>query len=139
MDVPKPTQRTRQSASLQRHRPPETNTTPTWRATLRRGREIGLTDRTRQLGLTKTCNLSHNPACTDGDITQLRDLHTAMDRVILACYGWTDLDPGRGFHANERGQTRYTISPAARRDLFRRLLTLNLEIAAREAATGDDQ
>lgn len=92
----------------------------------------------RQLGLTKTYNLFHNPACTDGDIAQLRDLHAGMDRAILACYGWTDLDPGHGFHANERGQTRYTISPAARRDLLRRLLALNLEIAAAEAAQGGD-
>ncbi len=92
----------------------------------------------RQLGLTKTYNLFHKPACTDDDIAQLRDLHAAMDRAILACYGWTDLDPGHGFHANERNQTRYTISPAARREMLRRLLALNLEIAAREAATGGD-
>ena len=57
----------------------------------------------------------------------------AMDRAILACYGWTDIDPGHGFHANERGQTRYTISPTARRQILQRLLALNLEIAAREA------
>jgi hypothetical protein len=56
-----------------------------------------------------------------------------------ARYMWTDLDPGHGFHANERGQTRYTISPAARRDLLRRLLALNLEIAAREARAGDER
>lgn len=89
---------------------------------------------TRQLGLTKTYNLFHNPACVDGDIVRLRELHAAMDGAILACYGWTDLDPGHSFHVNERGQTRYTISPVARRDLLRRLLALNLEIAAREAA-----
>lgn len=56
-----------------------------------------------------------------------------MDRANLACYGWTDIDPGHGFHANERGQTRYTISPTARREILQRLLALNLEIAAREA------
>ena len=56
-----------------------------------------------------------------------------MDRAILACYGWQDLDPGHGFHQNERGQTRYTISPAARREVVRRLLELNLEVAAKEA------
>jgi len=56
---------------------------------------------------------------------------------FLTRYTWTDLDPGHGFHANERGQTRYTISPAARRDLLRRLLALNLEIAAREATPGE--
>jgi hypothetical protein len=56
-----------------------------------------------------------------------------MDRAILACYGWQDLDAGQGFHQNERGQTRYTISPAARSELLRRLLALNLTVAAREA------
>lgn len=90
----------------------------------------------RQLGLTRTYNLFHNPECTDADIACLRELHAAMDRAILACYGWTDLDPGHGFHANERGQTRYTINPEARRELLRRLLALNLEIAAREAKDG---
>jgi Eco57I restriction-modification methylase/MmeI, target recognition domain len=88
----------------------------------------------RQLGLTKTYNLFHNPQCADVDIASLRELHAKMDRAILACYGWTDIDPGHGFHANERGQTRYTISPTARRELLRRLLALNLEIAAHEAA-----
>ena len=88
----------------------------------------------RQLGLTKTYNLFHKPDCADADIARLRELHAAMDRAILACYGWTDIDTGHGFHVNERGQTRYTISPTARRDILRRLLALNLEIAAREAA-----
>ena len=88
----------------------------------------------RQLGLTKTYNLFHKPECTDTDIARLRELHAAMDRAILACYSWADIEPGHGFHQNERGQTRYTISPTARRDILRRLLALNLEIAAREAA-----
>jgi len=56
-----------------------------------------------------------------------------MDRANLACYGWADIDSGHGFHANERGQTRYTISPTARREILQRLLASNLEIAAREA------
>jgi len=96
----------------------------------------------RQLGLTKTYNLFHKPACGDADIVRLRELHAALERAILAWYGWTNpsagsgqaIDPGHDFHQNERGQTRYTISPTARRDILRRLLALNLEIAAREAA-----
>ena len=88
----------------------------------------------RQLGLTRIYNLFHNPECGDADIARLRELHGEMDRAILVCYGWTDIDPGHGFHANERGQTRYTISPTARREILRRLLALNLESAAREAA-----
>lgn len=88
----------------------------------------------RSLGLTKTYNLVHNPACDDPDVARLRALHADLDRAILACYGWTDLDPAHAFHQNDRGQTRYTVSPAARCEILRRLLALNLEIAAREAA-----
>jgi hypothetical protein len=86
----------------------------------------------RQLGLTKTYNLFHDPACTDADIVRLRELHAAMDRAILACYGWQDLDLAHGFYENDRGQLRYTIAPAARTTLLSRLLALNLEYAKEE-------
>lgn len=90
----------------------------------------------RNLGLTKTYNLFHDPECRDSDIQRLRDLHAEMDRAILACYRWQDLEPGHGFHQNERGLTRYTISPPARREILRRLLALNLQIAETEAQSG---
>jgi len=86
----------------------------------------------RNLGLTKTYNLVHDPNCTDPDIVRLRELHAAMDRAILACYGWEDLDLGHGFWQNDRGQTRYTLSPNARREVLARLVELNLEMARRE-------
>jgi hypothetical protein len=89
----------------------------------------------RQLGLTKTYNLFHKRECSDADIARLRELHAEIDRAILVCYCWTDIDPGHGFYQNERGHTRYTISPTARREILRRLLALNLEIAAREAVS----
>ena len=62
------------------------------------------------------------------------DAHGAMHRAIVACYGSTDIDPGHGIHKNGCSQTHYTISPIARPEILRRLLALNLEIAAREAA-----
>ena len=83
----------------------------------------------RQLGLTKTYNLFHNPACQDADIVRLRELHAEMDRAVLACYGWDDLDPGHGFYQNDRGQTRFTLSPKVRREVLARLVALNLEMA----------
>lgn len=86
----------------------------------------------RQEGLTKTYNRFHNPAEESADIARLRALHAELDRAILACYGWEDLEPGHGFHQNERGQTRYTVSGVARREILARLLKLNLEVAARE-------
>ena len=57
-----------------------------------------------------------------------------MDHDVIASYGWQDLDPGHGFHKDERGQTRFTISPAARREILRRLLELNLQIGETEEA-----
>lgn len=84
----------------------------------------------RSLGLTKTYNLFHDPECRDADIQRLRDLHAEMDRAILACYGWHDLDPQHGFYPNDRGQVRYTISPAARREILARLLRRNAELAS---------
>ncbi len=79
----------------------------------------------RQIGLTKTYNLFHNPTCQDADIQRLRELHAEMDRAILACYGWQDLDLQHDFYPNDRGQVRYTVSPEARRALLRRLVELN--------------
>jgi hypothetical protein len=87
----------------------------------------------RQLGLTRTYNLFHNRECRDEDIVKLRELHEQLDKAILDCYGWSDLALGHDFHANERGQIRFTISPSARRELLRRLLELNLAISETDA------
>jgi hypothetical protein len=54
---------------------------------------------------------------------------SAMAHAMLTCHGWPELDPAHGFHQNERGQTRYTISPTARREILRRLLVLNRALA----------
>jgi hypothetical protein len=82
----------------------------------------------RQLGLTKTYNLFHDTTCRDADIVRLRELHAEMDRAVLACYGWGDLAPGHGFHQNERGLMRFTVSPDARREMLARLVELNWEV-----------
>jgi len=87
---------------------------------------------TRNLGLTKTYNLLHDPNCTDPDIRRLRELHAEMDRAILTCYGWDDLDPQHGFYQNERGQTRLTVCPTARTELLTRLLGVNHELSGED-------
>jgi hypothetical protein len=84
----------------------------------------------RQLGLTKTYNLFHDPACTDADIVRLRELHAEMDRAVLSCYGWQEVELRHGFHQSDRGQTRFTVSPEARRALLQRLLALNQQLTA---------
>ena len=42
-------------------------------------------------GLTKTYNRFHDPNESDTDIVKLRELHAAMDRVVLDAYGWNEI------------------------------------------------
>jgi hypothetical protein len=68
----------------------------------------------------------------------LRRLHRELDIAIRDAYGWTDLDLDHDFHEvetlPENDRVRYTISPAARKEVLRRLLALNHERAASETA-----
>lgn len=71
-------------------------------------------------------------------ILELRSLHVELDHAILAAYGWPNLDLGYGFHEieylAENDRVRYTISPDARKEVLRRLLALNHQRAAVQAA-----
>ena len=100
------------------------------------------------LGLTKIYNLFHArdlssemiAKVSKKDITaaasnleallELRRLHVDLDLAILNAYGWQDLDLKHGFHENEtlpeNDRLRYTISPAARREVLSLLLKKNL-------------
>ncbi|MBX3282887.1 MAG: restriction endonuclease [Acidobacteria bacterium] len=108
------------------------------------------------LGLTKIYNLFHDPELSveivqetsgkDEDIAregydgllELRRLHVEMDNAVRDAYGWHDLELGHDFHEvetlPENDRTRYTISPAARKEALKRLLALNHERATEEAA-----
>jgi hypothetical protein len=72
-------------------------------------------------------------------ILDLRRLHRELDIAIRDAYGWADLDLGHDFHEietlPENDRVRYTISPAARKEVLRRLLALNHQRAAVEGAT----
>ncbi|WP_461296682.1 Eco57I restriction-modification methylase domain-containing protein [Streptomyces harbinensis] len=83
----------------------------------------------RNIGLTATYNLVHNPDCTDGDIVELRSIHRQIDIATAQAYGWDDLlgaDNGldHGFHATDQG-IRYTIGLIARTEILDRLRELN--------------
>jgi hypothetical protein len=75
-------------------------------------------------GLSNTYNRFHNPEVSAEDISQLRQLHTDMDRAVALAYGWRDLDLQHGFHETKQG-VRFTISDTARRAVLSRLLILN--------------
>ncbi|MFE8947970.1 Eco57I restriction-modification methylase domain-containing protein [Streptomyces sp. NPDC007856] len=95
----------------------------------------------RDMGLTDTYNLVHDPDCEDRDIVELRGIHEEIDKATLEAYGWHDLldDSGQtppadptherfpldhGFHETDQG-TRYTIGLLARTEIIDRLRQLN--------------
>lgn len=43
-------------------------------------------------GLTSAYNAIMNPDCEDPRVAELRSLHEQLDRVVLAAYGWPDID-----------------------------------------------
>ncbi len=71
-------------------------------------------------------------------LLELRRLHVALDNAVRDAYGWTDLNLGHHFveveTLPENDRVRYTIGPAARKEVLKRLLALNQERARREAA-----
>lgn len=94
----------------------------------------------RKTGLTKTYNLVFDRNCTDDAIEELRLIHRAIDDATIRAYGWEDriaaaggLD--HGFH-NVGRQTRFTIGPAAQREILDSLLELNHDRYAEEVTQG---
>ncbi|APU16141.1 Eco57I restriction-modification methylase domain-containing protein [Actinoalloteichus fjordicus] len=91
----------------------------------------------RQLGLTKLYNQVFSADYVDDDLTELRRIHRAIDEATVRAYGWDDLldQLDHGFHPAGK-DTRYTIGPAAQREILDRLLELNHERYAQEVAEG---
>lgn len=62
-------------------------------------------------------------------LLELRRLHVALDLAVRDSYGWKDLDLEHDFYEvetlPENDRIRYTISPAARREVLKRLLAEN--------------
>lgn len=101
-------------------------------------------------GLTTTYNRFHDPAEDAPAIQRLRELHAAMDHAVLTAYGWSDLiEQGRTTcefipdYYDEPEQDggdpipksiRYRWPDATRDEVLARLLKLNAERAAAEAA-----
>jgi hypothetical protein len=109
---------------------------------------LGLTDlynlfHERDLTPSEVARVSKKPAEAETGyqgILQLRVLHRELDEAVLAAYGWTgQIALGHDFHEvetlPENDRVRFTISPTARKELLRRLLAINHERAAQEAAT----
>jgi len=97
----------------------------------------------RNEGMTKTYNRFHDPAETAEDIQRLRELHAAMDRVVLDSYGWYDLAARAApIFLDETNEDDHTYQgrlfwPSEFRDeVLARLLALNAERHAEEVRLG---
>lgn len=106
----------------------------------------------RNMGLTDTYNLVHDPDCRDADIIELRRIHEEIDKATVEAYGWHDLldetgqtlpaDPAHetflldhGIHVTDQGP-RYTIGLLARTEIIDRLRQLNHQAYADEVHLG---
>jgi hypothetical protein len=71
-------------------------------------------------------------------LLELRRLHVQLDLAVRDAYGWQNLPLEHDFYEVETlaedDRIRYTISPAARKEVLRLLLALNHERATQEAA-----
>lgn len=108
---------------------------------------VGLTDlynlfHDRELTPAEVARVSKKPAEAEAGhkgVLQLRALHRELDEAVLVAYKWTgQVGLVHDFHEvetlPENDRVRYTISPAARKEVLRRLLALNHERSAQEKA-----
>ncbi|MFF4960972.1 Eco57I restriction-modification methylase domain-containing protein [Streptomyces sp. NPDC001222] len=108
--------------------------------------------RARNMGLTSTYNLVHDPDCQDADIVELRRIHREIDKATVEAYGWHDMlnapeeaspaNPAyetysldHGFQETDQG-IRYTIGLLARTEIIDRLRELNHQTYADEVHLG---
>lgn len=87
------------------------------------------------LGLTKTYNRVHDADEHDSEIAVLRKCHVELDYATRDAYGWTDLDLKHHHWETPQGM-RFTICAEAKDELLDRLLELNHQRYAEEAAAG---
>jgi len=97
-------------------------------------------------GLTKTYNRFHDPYEHDPQIERLRELHSDVDRAVLAAYGWDDIPTGCDFildyaideeeWGSKKKPYRYRWPDDVRDDVLARLIERNAERAAEEQRSG---
>ena len=97
-------------------------------------------------GMTRTYNRFHDLYETDPRITELRELHAAMDRAVLDAYGWTDILTDCGLlldyeideaaWGRKKKPYRYRWPDTVRDEVLARLLALNADRAAAESRAG---
>lgn len=93
------------------------------------------------VGLTDLLNLMHDPSANQ-HVKLLRDKLRCLDEVVVAAYGWTDIDLQHGFqevsYFSGQDRIRYTISEPARLEILRRLAALNRQRHQEEQAAAQN-
>jgi hypothetical protein len=105
-------------------------------------------------GLTETYNRFHNPDENGVEISELRDLHAAMDRSVLDAYGWDDIKPtcefildyeeavdgdeDTGGARKRKKPWRFRWPDEIRDEVLARLLELNSQRVAEEKKWSDE-
>jgi hypothetical protein len=93
-----------------------------------------------KIGLTSTYSRVFDSTENSSGIANLRSIHAQIDNAVVRAYDWESRIAGvggldHGFHEVGR-ETRYTIGPAAQREVLDGLLELNHERYAEEVAQG---
>lgn len=93
-------------------------------------------------GLTKLYNDFHDSDVDNDKILMLRNLQVQMDEMVFKSYHWEDISTQSTHflkhdfyeleYLPENDNVRFTISPEARKEIFKRLLQLNHERHAEE-------
>ncbi len=100
----------------------------------------------RQDGLTDIYNMFNSPEENCADILRIRELHAAMDRMVLDAYGWRDIPIACEFLLDyevdefesdgKKKPWRYRWPDDVRDEILARLLELNAQRAKEEARSG---
>ena len=96
----------------------------------------------RAEGMTKTYNRFHDIYEADPRIMELRELHSAIDRIVLDAYGWSDIPTDCDFlldyeideatWGRKKKPYRYRWPDRVRDEVLARLLALNAQRATAE-------
>ena len=89
-----------------------------------------------KIGLTDLQNLYNSNDIQSSDsyssILKIREICRSIDLLVLAAYKWEDIDLAHDFydmsHLPENDRVRFTIHPDSKKEILKRLSSLNLEL-----------
>ena len=88
------------------------------------------------IGITELYNMFHNPQIFTEDVLKMRSLQVEIDKLILASYGWEDIQLDHDFYEMSylpgTDNIRFTISPFIADIVLKRLLKLNFKVHIQE-------